>query len=110
MKCISVPTSKEAMKRLDYDSCVAGDLIEMEIKEKEFNELWETGLFSNLNLELSILIDEYEDEIIENSDLKLAKIVLFEFIEKYPDLLVLLNILGLIEFAEFKKTSVFMYF
>lgn len=63
-KTICVPISLEAEQRLDYDQNLPGDLLEIEISQTEFNELWDSGLFQILNANLDILIDEYEDEVI----------------------------------------------
>ncbi|HDL8787539.1 TPA: hypothetical protein PXS75_002325, partial [Yersinia enterocolitica] len=49
MKSITVPVSTEAMNRLDFDECIAGDLIEMNLDEPEFEKIWNSGVFDKLN-------------------------------------------------------------
>lgn len=46
-RVITVPISKEAEKRLDYDECFDDDLIEYNLSEKEFIKLFEMGFFTN---------------------------------------------------------------
>ena len=40
MKVISVPVSLEAMKRLDYDLSIDGDLIEINLTNELYDEIW----------------------------------------------------------------------
>ncbi len=63
-KTICVPKSLDAEHRLDYDQNLPGDLIELEISQTEFDELWSAGFFKKLNDHLDVLIDEFEDEMI----------------------------------------------
>ncbi|MBU9811889.1 hypothetical protein J1781_22835 [Rahnella sp. C60] len=77
MKCISVPTSQDAMQRLDLDVSLEGDLIEVTITDEQFQSLIDTGVISQLNQFIEINIDEFEDEkIIGIRDLTLAKSIL----------------------------------
>lgn len=63
MKTISVPLSLEAMQRLNFDVCVDGDLVELELSQSQFDYCWKIGFFRSLNSHLGLLIDEYEDEM-----------------------------------------------
>ena len=77
MKCISVPTSQDAMQRLDLDVSLEGDLIEVTISDEQFQSLIDTGVISRLNQFIEINIDEFEDEkIVGIRDLRLAKSIL----------------------------------
>ena len=80
MKVICVPLSKGAMKRLDTDSCTDNDLREVSIGEEEYDRLWNSGIFDQLNAKLDILIDDYEDEIITFEKLELA----IEIVREHP--------------------------
>nr|CBX69845.1 hypothetical protein YEW_DX16730 [Yersinia enterocolitica W22703] len=68
MKSITVPVSTEAMNRLDFDECIAGDLIEMNLDEPEFEKIWNSGVFDKLNDSLGVNIDIYEDESLIGVD------------------------------------------
>ena len=72
MKYISVPVNKSAMERLDLDNCVDGDLIELILDEDNYKNLLESNVINQLNNELDINIDDYEDEKIIDLD-KLIK-------------------------------------
>ncbi|KES12223.1 hypothetical protein SASC598O11_003180, partial [Snodgrassella alvi SCGC AB-598-O11] len=72
MKNISVPVNKSAMERLDLDNCVDGDLIELILDEDNYKNLLESNVINQLNNELDINIDDYEDEKIIDLD-KLIK-------------------------------------
>lgn len=64
MKCISVPTSQEAMSRLDFDKCIDGDVIDLNITDEQYRSLVELGLIRLMNDLFDICIDEFEDEKI----------------------------------------------
>lgn len=65
MKCIVVPTTAEAMERLDQDQCLPGDLLEWKLSAQDYAALCDRGVFSALNQALGILIDDYEDAAIQ---------------------------------------------
>ncbi|CNK29115.1 Uncharacterised protein [Yersinia pseudotuberculosis] len=68
MKCISVPTSQEAMSRLDFDKCIDGDVIDLNITDEQYRSLVELGLIRLMNDLFDICIDEFEDEKIVGVD------------------------------------------
>ncbi|MHC8334377.1 hypothetical protein [Pseudomonas sp. LB3P25] len=43
MKTISAPLNPEAMKRLDLDKCLPGDLEEFQISEEQYVQLSQSG-------------------------------------------------------------------
>ncbi len=63
MKLISVPLTREAMHRLNYNQCIPGDLEELELDDEVYREIWSTNFFDIINKELDTNIDDYEDEI-----------------------------------------------
>jgi len=110
MKSICVPTSSDAMSRLDTDTCIDGDLVEIALDQSDFNELQKSGLLSELNSTLGLMIDEYEDESILNSNLDSA----ITIYEKYIDKLNLnenkvTRIQDVLELARNKDTGVFFF-
>ena len=111
MKLISVPTTKEAMQRLDTDSCIDGDLIEYKLSEKDFNLLSKKGLFKILNEQLDILIDEYEDESIsfEKIDFAIKAMEDFERVEDVSEF-DFNDILEIFKKAKEFQTGVFFFF
>ncbi|EPK6165134.1 hypothetical protein KY207_004320, partial [Providencia stuartii] len=62
MKTITVPLSKEAMHRLDYNESIDGDLLELELSDNELHILNKVNLFETINYKLGLNIDDYEDE------------------------------------------------
>ncbi|UXM94502.1 hypothetical protein N5853_10365 [Bartonella sp. HY329] len=68
MKYICVPISYEAMQRLNYNCCEDGDLIELQLDEDKFRDLWRTTIFGALNAELGLMIEEFEDAQITDID------------------------------------------
>lgn len=64
MKLITVPLTREAMHRLNYNQCISGDLEELELDDEVYREIWSTNFFDIINKELDTNIDDYEDESI----------------------------------------------
>jgi len=110
MKSICVPTSSDAMSRLDTDSCIDGDLVEISLDQSDFDELQKSGLIGELNSTLGLLIDEFEDESISNSKLDSA----ISIYKKYTNKLNLdenkvAKIQDVLELAKTKNTGVFFF-
>lgn len=111
MKNLTVPINKEAMERLNYNVCVNGDLIEISLNDKEYLELWNLGILDRFNQSFNIMIDDFEDEVIENlNNLELAKRLNIDYIKKYPNSNVLTKLLSQIELALSHETGLFFYF
>lgn len=110
MKCISVPTSQEAMSRLDFDECVDGDLIDMNITDEQYRSLVNLGLIRLMNDLFDICIDEFEDEkIVGIDDLTQAKLLIEnDFLPSENEAVNLL--LSQINKAIEYETGVFFYF
>ncbi len=108
MKVISVPLTVKAMERLDTDSCIEGDLKELELDPKGYEQLWSSGIFNILNNSLGVVIDDFEDEMIPYEMLPIA----IEIVEKsapkgcaYSE-----NLLYLMKLAQQNQTAIFFYF
>ncbi|TDQ51319.1 hypothetical protein [Permianibacter aggregans] len=110
MKLLTVPVSKDAIERLDLDACFDGDLIEVALSEEEFNELWGTGIFNVLNDQLSVMIDDFEDESISNDKLSDAWVLVKAKLEGMPDCAPLKRLLSQIENAQRFNTEIYFYF
>ena len=63
-KTISTFTSVEAMEKFINDVNSEEGFIDWNLTEKEFQQLWNSSLFHELNYELDKLIDDYEWEDI----------------------------------------------
>lgn len=108
MKIISVPLTVEAMQRLDTDSCIEGDLKEVELNKVEYAQLWESGVFERLNNDLGIMIEDYEDEVIPADNLQEG----IEIVEEYHNNnnALFRALLELFKLALERKTGVFFFF
>lgn len=111
MKTICTPKSADAMKRLDTDTCIDGDLVELALPQDCFESLWSSGLFDELNRALSIMIDDFEDEKIVGESVDEAILVLDRFIDsdKAPQN-IFLEIRRLLILAKKSRTGLFFYF
>jgi hypothetical protein len=112
MKTLCVPLSVDAMKRLEFDTCIEGDLVELKLDQDEFDVIWMSGLFSELNSELDIMIDVYEDEQISYDKIDIALGVWRRFVNgnRYQEVTALKMIGDLMELAKEKRTGIFFYF
>ena len=54
-KIIVVPRNKEAEIALDYDTATPDQIIELKLKDKEFENLWDKGIIFLIN-KISIVI------------------------------------------------------
>ena len=110
MKCISVPTSIEAMSRLDYDACIEGDLVDATITDEDYNSIVKLGLVTSLNELLDINIDDYEDEKIVGIDALTQAKMLIENIFISSESTAVNILLSQVNNAMKYKTGVFFYF
>lgn len=110
MKIISVPLSSEAMKRLDLDKCLPGDLKEFQLSEEQYAQLSQSGIIEKINSSLGKLIDEYEDESIQGqAELGTLLNILSEASE-HLKLDSIEKIINLNRLALQNKTGLFFYF
>ncbi|MDY0972290.1 hypothetical protein [Siccibacter turicensis] len=110
MKCISVPKNVDAQSRLNYDECLDDDLYEVYLSDEHFNTLDETGVFTLLNKELDINIDEYEDESIADAVMILKARLLVEGMLNSNHSVLLEMLLSQIKKAEESQTGVYFFF
>ncbi|YCI81602.1 hypothetical protein M1D83_19230 [Enterobacteriaceae bacterium] len=110
MKYISVPKNADAQKRLEYDECFNDDLFEVYLSDDHFNILDKIGVFTVLNKELDINIDEYEDEFIVDLAMIHKAKLLVEGMLNSKHSVVLEMLLSQIRKAEELKTGVYFFF
>ncbi|HEM7132967.1 TPA: hypothetical protein U2I51_002439 [Providencia rettgeri] len=110
MKIITVPLSKEAMYRLDYNESVDGDLLELDLNDNQLYLLNKVNLFELINSNLGLNIDDYEDESLQDmSKLENLRDILNNVSNKDNESIIN-SILLLVNTALDKKTGVFFYF
>ena len=74
---ISVPKNKKAMEAYDLGE----EMIEWKLTESEFNILFNSGVFHQLNEECDVIIDDFESEIIDVDRLSTAEAVILKLQE-----------------------------
>ena len=77
-KYIRVPRDNKAMEDYDFGIQKEEQLEEMVLSEEQYNKLNEIGVFEIINQACDIIIDEYEEEVLELSKIPTA----LEVIEK----------------------------
>ncbi len=107
---IVVPTSHEAMLRLDYDMSEDNDLISYSLNDKEYTDLEKIEFFDKLNIALGLMIDDYEDEEILEEKLDLLELFMNNFMQQHPDHPILSDLNNVFKLAYIKKTGVFFFF
>ena len=108
MKLITVPLTREAMHRLNYNQCISGDLEELELDDEVYREIWSTNFFDIINKELDTNIDDYEDEsICDNNRLNR----LLNIISSYIHIHIFFHELyRLVKLALNSNTGIFFFF
>ncbi|WP_140182420.1 hypothetical protein [Providencia stuartii] len=110
MKTITVPLSKEAMHRLDYNESTDDDLLELELSDNQLHILNKVNLFEEINYKLGLNIDDYEDESLHDMNkIKNLNEILRSMINKENEYIIN-SILELSNAALNKKTGIFFYF
>lgn len=111
MYLISVPLNTAAMRRLDIDACVEGDLSETLLDDDAFAALWQTGVFTQVNRLLGVNIDQYEDQAIVGAPhLKVFSRVLRDCMAANPHVDALCLLKAQVERALALETGVYLYF
>lgn len=107
---VVVPISKQAEFRLDYDECEDNDLVEYPLSEEKFYKLFDMGFFHQLNAELDLMIDDYEQEEILENKLDQLKVFMNSFMQQHSDNHILNDLNELFQIAYDKQTGVFFFF
>lgn len=110
MKYISVPVNTSAMERLDFDKCIDGDLIELTLDKDNYANLLKSNVIQQLNNELGLNIDDYEDEKITDIDKLIIARNIIENTIMSNNSEVLIKLLTQVENAIKYKTGLFFYF
>ena len=108
MKLISVPLTREAMHRLNYNQCIPGDLEELEWDDDVYREIWSTNFFDVINRELDKNIDDYEDEsICDNNQLNMLLNIISRYIHIHT---FFRELYRLVKLALNSNTGIFFFF
>lgn len=111
MRYISVPVTVDAMKRLDVDQCIEGDLVKTFFNEVEYEAFWKSGIADIINCRFDVIIDDYEDEELTNMDqlIELKEIV-EEFLLKDSENIAFNKLMDQVNNAINFKTGIFFFF
>lgn len=71
-KYIRVPKDKKAMQDYDYGIQKEEQMEEMILSEEQYNKLDKLGIFDIINEKCNIIIDEYEEELLELDKIPIA--------------------------------------
>ena len=85
-RCIAIPIDEQGI--LDYENDVTKrDRLKIFILPAvEYNLLWNCGFLDELNFQLGLMIDDYEEEIIPNCNLEATERIFNEYTKdcKFP--------------------------
>lgn len=109
MKWIVVPTSKEAMQRLDLDQCRPGDLEQLTLSAEQWAALSGSDLLPSLNRALGTLIDDYEDASIQGQAALVTALSILTGAATAQDPLIH-KLIALNRLAQERDTGLFFYF
>jgi hypothetical protein len=112
-KVITTPKNKSVEYALDYDEAQPDQLIELVLNESDFNKLWASKVFDNINKVANSMIDNFEDERIYNEQaLKDVVEMLYRQKNKYASDVnsLILEIIRIFEEAIKRGTGVYFYF
>lgn len=71
-KYIRVPKNKKAMEDYGYGIQKEEQMEEMVLSEEQYSKLDEIGIFDIINEKCDIIIDEYEEEVLELDKIPIA--------------------------------------
>lgn len=96
-KFIRVPKNKKAMEDYNYGIQKEEQMEAMVLSEEQYNKLDEVGVFDIINEKCDIIIDEYEEEVLELDKIPIALEAVTQLINdnKYEELVRLREMLNL---------------
>jgi len=104
-KYIRVPKDKKAMEDYDFGIQKKEQMEEMILSEEQYDKLNEIGVFESINHACDIIIDEYEEEVLELSKIPTALDIIEKLIKDSASE-ELLRLKELLELAVSYKTIV----
>ena len=108
IRYIIVPKNQDAIMALDYDMAKPEQLIEWELSQDEFMELWNLKIFDKINTTCDTIIDDCEDEnISEINDLIQCSLMINQMKNKQKSIQ---KFFIMIQYAIDFQTGIFFYF
>lgn len=80
MKMVLVPIDEDAESRVEYNDQSEDDVIMVFFNDNDYNELWKTRLYRDINNKVGAGIDDSEDEIISGRE---SLLKLHSILDKY---------------------------
>lgn len=71
-RLIRVPKDKKAMKDYDHGIQTQEQMEEMILSEEQYKVLNDTGVFNEINNKCDIIIDDFEEEVLEQNKIVIA--------------------------------------
>lgn len=110
MKLITVPIDKEAEKRLNFNENIECDLISVFLNKEDYNAIWKTSFYDEINNKLGVFIDDCEsEEITDKEKLKKLHSIILKY-EKEIDNPIFPTLKSLTEAAIRFDTGVYFFF
>ena len=85
IRLIRVPKNAAAAKQYDNGVIEEQEMITFSLDDTQFNNLLQLGVFDELNDACDILIDDYEEEVIEWKQIPIALSVIASLIKDNPN-------------------------
>lgn len=72
IRYISVPLNEQGIEDYNYGKEESSNIKVFDLKEVEYNEIYKSGVFNEINNSCDLLIDDYESEEIKGNNLEIA--------------------------------------
>lgn len=82
-RTIAIPIDNQGVIDYDNDVSKVDHLKYFTLPADEYNFLWDCGFFNELNSELALMIEDYEEEIIPNCDLESTERIFNEYTKEH---------------------------
>ena len=77
---IRIPKDKKSMEDYDYGVQKNEQMEEMVLSEEKYKKLEKMGIFEKINEACDVIIDDYEEEVLELDKIPIAQEVIKKFI------------------------------
>ncbi|MDE6231722.1 MAG: hypothetical protein K2M60_00030 [Lachnospiraceae bacterium] len=78
---IRVPKNRQAMRDYDYGIQSSEQMQELILNDEQYSKLDKLGVFDKINEKCNIIIDDYEEEVLELSEIPIALDVINQLME-----------------------------
>lgn len=80
---ISVPKNKKVMEAYDLGEERPEEMVQWKLQEREFNILYNKGIFYQLNEACDVIIDDFEFEVIDFEELNNAEVAITKITREF---------------------------